>query len=118
MREDTFVKPLYERETDGAPGPFYVIKGQCLLCALPVETAPRNITWSAETFRRGCEDCPSHCRVERQPETAEEIAQVIEAACHSCIAAIRYCGTDPEILRQFRESRGENLCDAVTRNVV
>ena len=114
MRDDKLAEPLYEREPDGAPGVFYVIKDRCLLCSLPVETAPRNITWSAQTIRRGCADCPSHCRVEHQPETWEEISQVIEATCQSCIAAIRCCGTDPEILRQFRESGGEHLCDAVT----
>jgi len=34
MREDALVQPLHERETDAAPGPFYVVKGQCLICAL------------------------------------------------------------------------------------
>jgi hypothetical protein len=117
MSHYPLVRPLHEREPDNAPGPFYVIKGACLLCALPVETAPRSITWSAKTFRRDCGDCPSHCRVERQPETPEEIKEVIEAACGSCVAAIRYCGIDPEILQQFREAKGENLCDAVTRDM-
>ena len=56
----------------------YVIKGHCIICALPPETAPENITWSEETFRfRDCMDCPTHCRVERQPETAEEIEALL-----------------------------------------
>ena len=114
MRKDTLVQPLYEREPDNAPGPFYVIKGQCVLCDLPPQTAPASITWSKETFRRSCGDiCPDHCRVERQPETPEEVALVIEAACGSCVEAIRYCGTDPEILARFTERGYERLCDVL-----
>lgn len=113
MRDYPLVTPRFEREPDNAPGPFYVIKGHCIICDLPPETAPQNITWDAEFQRGGCTGCPNHCRVERQPETLEEVAQVIEAACHSCVAAIRYCGTDPEILRQLREAGGEHLCDAI-----
>ena len=120
MREDKLVEPLYEREPDNAPGPFYVVKGQCLICALPPNTAPNNITWSNETFRfnpEGCEgyNCPTHCRVERQPETDEQIAEMIEAACGSCVQAIRYCGTDPNILSKFKELGYERLCDTLVR---
>jgi hypothetical protein len=55
--------------------------------------------------------------VERQPETDEEIAAVIEAACGSCVEAIRYCGTDPEILAKFRDLGYERLCDALVRGI-
>jgi len=114
MPEDTLVEPLFEREPDCAPGPFYVKKGACILCALPPNIAPQNFTWSASTFRRACgEDCPTHCRIERQPQTAEELDQVIEAACGSCVEAIRYCGADPKILARFRDLSYERLCDAM-----
>ena len=123
MRDYPLVSPKFEREPDNAPGPFYVIKDQCVLCALPPALAPANITWSQETLQRRCgETCPTHCRVEKQPETADELALVIEAARCSCIAAIRYCGTDPEILARFRAEGLESLCDAlwplVQRDVV
>src|SRR5688500_1080670 len=102
MREDTLVDPLYEREQDGESGAFYVIKGHCIICGLPPEVARRNITWTQQTFLRTAGDrCPDHCRVEKQPETAEEVAAVIEAACSSCVEAIRYCGTDPDVLARF-----------------
>jgi hypothetical protein len=92
MRQDKTVEPLYERYPDSVPGPFYVIKDQCIICGLPPETAPECIAWSQETFRfNNCMDCPTHCRIERQPETEEEIAAAIEAACGSCVEAIRYC---------------------------
>ena len=105
MSEDVTVPALYECEPDSVPGPFYVAKGLCLICDLPCQTAPQNITWSKETFKVEMpqsqivwhkeppppeyKDCPSHCRVEKQPETAEEIEQMIEAACGSCVQAIR-----------------------------
>lgn len=92
---------------------------QCILCGLPPEIAPDNITWSERTFRfNGCQDCPTHCRVERQPETDEEIAALIEAACASCVEAIRYCGTDPKILATFRARGYERLCDALVQGTL
>jgi Na+-translocating ferredoxin:NAD+ oxidoreductase RNF subunit RnfB len=117
MTPDVLVHPLYEREPDSVPGPFYVIKGHCILCALPPETAPRNITWDEQFERSGCVGCPNHCRIERQPQTSEELERVIEAACGSCVEAIRYCGTDAKILARFRELGYERLCDAITRGM-
>jgi Na+-translocating ferredoxin:NAD+ oxidoreductase RNF subunit RnfB len=111
--EDTLVQPLFEREPDSVAGPFYVIRHQCIICGLPPNTAPKNISWSKETFKRGCENCTTHCRIEKQPETPEELAQVIEAAEGSCVKAIRYCGTDPKILAKFKEIGLERLCDAL-----
>lgn len=113
MRELPLVTPKFEREPDNAPGPFYVIKDHCLLCALPPQTAPKNITWDPEFQRGACDGCPNHCRVERQPQTPDEVALVIEAAVCSCVEAIRYCGTDPEILERFRARGLERLCDAL-----
>lgn len=40
---DKMVRPLFEREAGSAPGPFYVVKDQCITCSLPTETAPENI---------------------------------------------------------------------------
>ena len=107
------VTPKFEREPDNAPGPFYVIKDRCILCALPPETAPQNITWDTESHGANCASCPDHCRVARQPQTPDEVARVIAAAGGSCVEAIRYCGTDPEILARFRAEGLERLCDAL-----
>jgi Na+-translocating ferredoxin:NAD+ oxidoreductase RNF subunit RnfB len=113
MRDYPLVTPKFEREPDNAPGPFYVVKNECILCAMPPEVAPQNIRWDAEFQRTGCVGCPNHCRVERQPQTADEVERVIQAACASCVEAIRYCGTDPEILARFRAEGLERLCDAL-----
>jgi hypothetical protein len=113
MCEDGLVHPLYEREPDSVPGPFYVVKGMCLLCALPPETAPENVQWDEQFQRAACSGCPNHCRVVRQPETPHEADSLIEAAVGSCVEAIRYCGTDPEILTRLRKNGYERLCDAL-----
>jgi len=117
MTQDALVQPLYDRELDSVPGPFYVIRDRCILCALPPETAPQNISWDEPLHRSGCAGCPNHCRVEHQPETPEQVERVIEAACGSCVEAIRYCGTDSGIITRFRELGSERLCDAVTKSV-
>ena len=106
------VEPLFEPEEGNAPGPFYVIKGICLLCAVPPETAPQNIKWDA-AYQSGCTACPTNCRIAKQPETAREIDQVIKAAQYSCIEAIRYCGTDPAIIARFQELGMGGFCDAL-----
>jgi hypothetical protein len=113
MRPDVLVKPLHEREPDNATGPFYVVINTCLLCGFPPEVAAQNISWNTADQPAGCQACPRNCRVHRQPETSEELARMIEAACYSCIEAIRYCGTDPEILQRFRAEGMERLCDAL-----
>ena len=107
MKPDRLVERLFDAVPDNPPGPFYVIRDQCVACGLPPECAPSNITW------HGCDACSNHCRVERQPKTESELDQVIESALGSCIEAIRYCGTDPEILQRFREADLERLCDVL-----
>jgi hypothetical protein len=115
MMVDKMVKPLYEREERSAPGPFYVVKNQCITCSLPTNTAPENIQYQ----RTACADCAegkiSHCAVIRQPETSEELNHMIEVVQSSCIAAYRYCGTDSEILRRLVSAGCRDQCDALVR---
>ena len=112
---DKMVTPLYEREDGSAPGPFYVIKDQCITCSLPTETAPENIRY----HERPCMSCPTslteHCIVTRQPETAEELDGMIEVVRGSCVAAYRYCGTDAEILHRLVEAGCRQHCDALVQ---
>jgi hypothetical protein len=112
---DATVPPLFEREPDSVPGPFYVVKGQCLICDLPNQVAPENFFWDEAYKARGCQGCPNHCRVERQPETPLELALMIEAAAGSCVEAIRYCGTDPAVLARLQAEGKAHLCDALAR---
>lgn len=105
--------PFSERESDNAPGPFYVVKDMCIICGVPPETAPMNISWDDSYQQDGESSCPNHCRIERQPETAEEVEQIIQAAISSCVEAIRYCGTDPRILARFQACGAGSLCDVL-----
>jgi hypothetical protein len=107
LSEDRLVEPLFERESDSVPGPFYVIKDRGLICALPVETAPANVTW------RMCDGCPDRCRVERQPESAPELEAMIEVVRGSCVDAYRYCGADAYVLKKLSELGLGRLCDAL-----
>jgi hypothetical protein len=111
VMKDKLVTPLYEREPENAPGPFYIVKDVCITCSLPVETAPENVKYHESP----CEGCPDHCYVHRQPQTEEEIEWMIEVVAGSCIAAYRYCGTDPEILRRLVEAGCGEQCDALAK---
>src|SRR5579862_548205 len=103
MSDFPLVTPLEERETDSVPGAFYVCKNVCITCGLPPEIAPANISWDEKSKQSVGTNCPHHCRVEKQPETEAELVLMIEAASGSCVQAIRYCGTDPQIIERFRK---------------
>jgi len=51
--------------------------------------------------------------VVKQPGTDKELEDLIHAAHFSCVAAIRYCGTDEYTLMRFQELGGSCLCDAL-----
>jgi ferredoxin len=91
-----------------APGPFYV-SDQCIICGLPVETAPENIKWHCNT---DCSECPTSCFVAKQPESETELELIIEAMTGSETENIRYCGTDKRVLDKLRAEGLARLCDA------
>ena len=107
---ETTVTPRFQREPDSVAGPFFVVKDACLICALPVQTAPANPAWDAGDC---CGGGPDHCRILRQPETAAETEQVIGAMLGACTEVIQYCGTDPAILNRLRTAGRARLCDAL-----
>jgi hypothetical protein len=117
MNSDQLVPPLFEPEADNAAGAFYVIKDHCIICALPIETAPASVSWNRCIKKREeGEDYRSlHCRIHKQPETKEEIRAMIEAAVSSCVEAIRYRGTNDDILAEFRKVGMERLCDTLQK---
>ena len=107
------VDALAEREDDAVEGEFYVVKGQCIVCDLPCETAPHNIEWNDKSTSDRTGFTPDHCRVVRQPKNDRELDNMIEAACGSCINAIRYCGTDEYTVQKFRDEGLSFLCDSL-----
>ncbi len=98
--------PSYQKNADG---PFYA-SDQCIICALPLETAPENFAWDCPA---GCADCPDSCYVKKQPENDDELRRMIEAMLRSEVENIRYCGTDAEILTRLRDAGYARLCDAL-----
>ena len=112
-RHNPLVTPMAEREPDAVSGAFYVVKGQCLICRLPCDTAPDNISWNDPSISEATGFNPDHCRVAKQPGDDKELDAMINAACGSCISAIRYCGSDAYTLARFREEGMAELCDAL-----
>lgn len=75
-----------------APGDFYVEDGCCIDCGVPEAAAP-------DLIRR--DEDGAHCYFKRQPVSAEEVDQAIEAINVACCAALRYGGKDPQILHRI-----------------
>lgn len=89
---------------DNAPGDFYVENGCCMTCEMPFILAAELFAWS--NF-----DGIPHCHVRRQPDTTEELEQML-AAVHAAEAqCIRYRGTDSMIQLRLLQSGDGAVCD-------
>jgi hypothetical protein len=77
-----------------APGPFVVLKDQCITCGVPESEAPELMAHDDEA---------NSCYFRRQPTTPEETGSAIRAVQVSCCEAVVYRGSDPEILRRIKE---------------
>ena len=97
-----------EREPENAPGDFYVEKNCCLGCCLPEGEAP-----DLMGFHEDGSGSPanSHCYFRKQPSTLNEVEQAIMAIRVSEIAALRYGGDNPYILRRLKAFHCEDQCD-------
>lgn len=73
-----------------APGDFYTT-GECLACDAPESEAPDLLA--------PLESDNYDTYFVKQPETAKEIERACRALEVCCVAALRYGGTDPEIIR-------------------
>jgi hypothetical protein len=91
---------LNEREPENAPGDFYVMQGCCLQCGAPQAAAPDLIAFSDD---RQDDNTVVHCYFKRQPVTAAEVDQSIEAMRVSCIEALRYSGSDADIVKKLQK---------------
>lgn len=88
------------RNPKNAPGPFYVVKGQCISCGAPQAEAPGLVTLGEDG-----------CYFHKQPETPAEVNDAIRAMLVSCIEVYRYGGDDPSIRRRLAELGYTRLCD-------
>src|SRR5580765_2788781 len=92
--------PSYlQRHPLNAEGPFYVSHGECISCGSPHVVAPELMAW--EMNAKGH---VTHCYFRKQPETPQEIEQAILAMRASCCGALRYGGSDPEIIQKLEDA--------------
>ena len=89
-----------------AGGGFYVLNGECIACGVPHHVAPELIEWEADAEGR-----PSHCFFRKQPETALELIHAIKAISGSCCDALRYRGSDPEVIDKLKAARCGHVID-------
>jgi hypothetical protein len=76
-----------------APGPFVVLKEQCITCGAPEAEAPDLMAHDEEA---------NSCYFRRQPATAAETASAIRAVQVSCCEAVVYRGEDADVLRRIK----------------
>ena len=81
-------------------GPFYTLgsaeAGDCLFCGTPEDAAP--------SLLHELDDDDYNTYFVRQPDTPEEVEAACSAIESCCVSALRYCGTDPEIIRRLGNS--------------
>jgi hypothetical protein len=94
-----------ERTPLNAEGGFYVVKDMCITGTAPHHEAPELMGMDEATG----------CYFRRQPQTAEEIEQAVEAIRVSCMEALRYADNDPEVLERLRAQGCISQCDVWAR---
>ena len=93
-----------EAHPSNVPGDFYVGNGECIQCMQPHAVAPELMGFFGD-------DKQGHCFFKRQPSNARETRQAIESVCASCCGAVRYRGTDPQIIETLRALGCADSCD-------
>jgi hypothetical protein len=95
--------PLPQRVPENAPADFYVEAGLCTRCCLVHGEAPDLLNDPNQPFEE--------CFFRRQPQTPQEIEAAISAIGVSEMGALRYGGTDPEIIAKLRARHCASACD-------
>jgi hypothetical protein len=85
---------------ENAPGDFYVVCDECIICAAPRYFAPDLIGWSESTSGTGHD----HCYFKKQPVTPDEVNRAIKAVWANCCGSYRYAGSDPEIKQKLKDA--------------
>lgn len=94
-----------ERTPKNAPGPFYVAKDECIACRAPEAEARGLMSF---------DDGHDSCFFERQPMTPEEEYRAIRAIWASCCGAVRYGGSDPNVIARLENFEGGHVATVVT----
>jgi len=89
-----------------APGGFYVVNTDCMTCGYPHVLAPDLMAWELNSEGR-----EAHCYFRKQPGTSQEIEQAVKAVAGSCCGALRYRGSDPEIIQKLEDAGSKEAID-------
>lgn len=84
-------------------GDFYVQDECCTLCDIPRTEAP-------ELF--ALTENEDHCFVSRQPQTEDEISQMLSAIACAELKCIHYRGRDPAIISRLSAMGEMDVCDS------
>ena len=90
-----------EPQPKNAPGDFYVLKGCCLNCGVPVTYAPD--LFSSEDS--------SGCWVSHQPRTSAEMDRMVRVFSIQELGCIRYAGDDAATIKKLSEIGEGKQCD-------
>ena len=91
---------------ENVPGGFYVEEGCCTMCGVPHAEAPALFGGLTKNGKRTQEQC----FVKKQPETGEELNQMINVMATQDLDCIRYSGSDQNIkARIIGEGEGNQI---------
>ncbi len=96
----------FSRDAANAPGPFYVVDQECISCGAPGAAAEGLMSHGGSN---------AGCIFIRQPQTAAETKCAIFAVWSSCCGAVRFGGSDQEIVRRLSELGVSGSCDDRSR---
>ena len=85
-------RTAHDRHAKNAPGDWYAT-GHCMACGAPEAEAP-------ELFAPLTDENYETYFV-RQPRTQNEVQRACAAAHSCCVSAVRYGGTDPDVIRSL-----------------
>jgi hypothetical protein len=92
---------------ENVPGDFYVANDCCTWCGVPFVVAPALFGGVDQNGKR----THDQCFVKQQPQTPEQLDQMIDAMAVQEQGCIRYCGTDKRIQEQIRDVNEEDQID-------
>ncbi|MEO5936218.1 MAG: ferredoxin [Terriglobales bacterium] len=88
------------------PGPFYVEADECIACRAPEAVAPDLIGFVEDETGRH-----SHCYFKKQPETAAELEQAIQAVGANCCGSFHYAGADLAVKKKLKAAHSSGAID-------
>ncbi len=84
-------------------GDFYVVADCCTACGVPRTEAPNLFGMTTEPH--------DHCYVKRQPQSEDELNQMLSAICCAELACIRYRGNNAAIITRLSAMGEMAVCD-------